>query len=157
MATLLVNLSGGTLHVVSLQVILQRGGRVELPMTADQLMAAAPELSTYEKRGYVRIAEDAEIIVDAPLALPAETTTQDSAPEPHAAASLVGDAAHDDTAAIVAAMLHLDTDLHDSDTVDTLTADATPTANTDEGHLELTTAGEDLSTVESTDSDLKSE
>jgi hypothetical protein len=84
MATLLVNLTSGNLHIDSLQIVLQRGGRIELPMTAEQLKAAAPELSSFEKRGRVRISEDAVIVVDEPASLfaPVPVEPEPAAPTP---------------------------------------------------------------------------
>jgi hypothetical protein len=62
MAVLLVNVSGGNIHLHELKTMLAHGGRLELPMTANEVKAISPELSMLERRGRILISEDAELV-----------------------------------------------------------------------------------------------
>lgn len=62
MATLVVNLSGGNLHLDTLELVLPPGGRHEFECTESELLTMCPEMINYRLRGRVRISEDAELV-----------------------------------------------------------------------------------------------
>lgn len=88
MATLVINISGGNLHLDSLKLILPPAGRKEFECTEAELKVLCPELALYKARGRVRMIEDAEIVPPVP-AVPStpviETHVIAPAPEPESA------------------------------------------------------------------------
>lgn len=62
MATLVLNLSGGNLHLDSLNLMIAPGGRKEFECSETELTAMCPELSTFKIRGRVRVSEDAILV-----------------------------------------------------------------------------------------------
>lgn len=62
MATLLINLSGGNLHLDNLRLQIPPAGRVEFDCTEDELKAKCPELMGFLRRGRVMLSEDAQLV-----------------------------------------------------------------------------------------------
>lgn len=66
MATLIVNVSGGNLHLDSLGVMLPPGGRKEFDCSESELLVVCPELATFKTRMRVMVSEDAVIVAEEP-------------------------------------------------------------------------------------------
>lgn len=66
MATLVINISGGNVHLDSVGVMLPPGGRKEFDCTESELMVVCPELAQFKLRMRVMMSEDAVVVAEEP-------------------------------------------------------------------------------------------